>query len=395
MRALVAVSGGPDSMALMDYLERQDVDYVVCHVNYRHRPTADRDENIVRQWCKEHNREIRALYPVYTKGNFEGWARDVRYQFFKDTAKELGIDTLYVGHHQDDLLETWMMQKERGNIVEHYGLQKESVQDGLTIIRPFLNRTKIALLNLCDVQGIAYGIDETNLSDDYTRNRIRHNVIEPATTQQRLQWLVQIDEDNKRLAKRRKHARQVIERNSAGAILTDSDNWFILEMFFFQKLGIHYGRRTMQDLCRKLLNGNKVIVHDTYAQVQNDTIVFSQEDWQEVVLKNWDELVQYSVSNQKDKPFQVQKMGKEIESFYVSDSDFPICIRQATADDVVCMRYGRKKVLRVLRDRKIPFVARSTYPVVVNQEGVVMFVSSSGCSKENYQSGEKWFVVRK
>lgn len=90
MRALVAVSGGPDSMALMDYLERQDVDYVVCHVNYRHRPTADRDENIVRQWCKEHNREIRVLYPVYTKGNFEGWARDVRYQFFKDTAKGVG-----------------------------------------------------------------------------------------------------------------------------------------------------------------------------------------------------------------------------------------------------------------------------------------------------------------
>ena len=69
-KCVVACSGGPDSMALLDQLNKQGKDIVVAHVNYKHRDTADRDEKIVKEYCKKYDIPVRVLYPVYEKENF-------------------------------------------------------------------------------------------------------------------------------------------------------------------------------------------------------------------------------------------------------------------------------------------------------------------------------------
>ena len=66
-------------MALLDQLNKQGKDIVVAHVNYKHRDTADRDEKIVKEYCKKYDIPVRVLYPVHEKGNFQAWARDVRF----------------------------------------------------------------------------------------------------------------------------------------------------------------------------------------------------------------------------------------------------------------------------------------------------------------------------
>ena len=84
---LVAVSGGSDSMALLDMLYNKGEKLVVCHVNYNVRESALRDENIVRDYCKERGIPLEILKGFkYDKseGNFENWARVVRYNFFKE-----------------------------------------------------------------------------------------------------------------------------------------------------------------------------------------------------------------------------------------------------------------------------------------------------------------------
>ena len=58
-KCVVACSGGPDSMALLDQLNKQGKDIVVAHVNYKHRDTADRDENIVKDYCKKYDIPIK------------------------------------------------------------------------------------------------------------------------------------------------------------------------------------------------------------------------------------------------------------------------------------------------------------------------------------------------
>ena len=93
-KCVVACSGGPDSMALLDQLNKQGKDIVVAHVNYKHRDTADRDEKIVKEYCKKYDIPVRVLYPVHEKGNFQAWARDVRYAFFEEVADEFDTKLL-------------------------------------------------------------------------------------------------------------------------------------------------------------------------------------------------------------------------------------------------------------------------------------------------------------
>ncbi|MBP5279662.1 MAG: tRNA(Ile)-lysidine synthetase, partial [Erysipelotrichaceae bacterium] len=78
LRYLIAVSGGPDSMALLDMCLKQDVYLEVAHMNYHHRDTADRDEKIVRNYCRKNKIKFhKADYnDDQRKGNFQNNARN-------------------------------------------------------------------------------------------------------------------------------------------------------------------------------------------------------------------------------------------------------------------------------------------------------------------------------
>ncbi|UNT93579.1 hypothetical protein KWG61_01960 [Allobaculum sp. Allo2] len=83
-----AVSGGPDSMALLWFLESRHVPYFIAHVNYHHRPSASRDEAIVRQFAAEHQKTLWILHPaVHEAGNFQAQARADRYGFLSGSVE--------------------------------------------------------------------------------------------------------------------------------------------------------------------------------------------------------------------------------------------------------------------------------------------------------------------
>ena len=82
---LIAVSGGADSMALLDMLKVSNYEIVVAHVNYKTRPTSDRDEQIVVNYCLKNHIICYTTNAVHNdKSNFEKWAREARYAFFKE-----------------------------------------------------------------------------------------------------------------------------------------------------------------------------------------------------------------------------------------------------------------------------------------------------------------------
>ena len=89
LKYLVAVSAGPDSMALLDMLYKDGFNLVVCHVNYKTREDSDKEENIVRNYCKDNNIKIYVnIYHDNSKGSFEDKARKFRYNFFADIYKK-------------------------------------------------------------------------------------------------------------------------------------------------------------------------------------------------------------------------------------------------------------------------------------------------------------------
>jgi tRNA(Ile)-lysidine synthase len=181
-RYLIAVSGGPDSMALLDMYKDQI--QLVCHINYNHRPTAQRDENIVREYCNAHKLAFsvlnvtKAIYNRYHKvdNNFQTAARKIRYDFFLKCAKESNNYDILIAHNYDDFLETAVMQMQRHSKALYYGIKKNSFYKGLKIFRPLINERKAKLEEYCINNSISYGIDESNLTDVYERNRIRKEI---------------------------------------------------------------------------------------------------------------------------------------------------------------------------------------------------------------------------
>lgn len=177
---LIAVSGGPDSMALMNSYKKQI--YGVCHVNYHYRDSSNRDEEIVKRYCKNNNIPFFCLsidpkiYQNKTIKNFESWARKTRYDFFVTIANKTNIHDILIGHNLNDWLETAIMQENKKVKTFYYGIKQSNNINGLNIFRPFINKTKKELQQYCDQNNIEYGIDETNFDLTYQRNKIRNEI---------------------------------------------------------------------------------------------------------------------------------------------------------------------------------------------------------------------------
>ena len=118
MKLVAACSGGPDSMALFDLCRQEGIQVVCAHVNYHHRPTADRDEKIVKEYCERYQIPFEVLYTVNTTENYQNWAREVRYAFLSEVIQKYQCDGVVVAHQEDDMIETYLYQKQRKIIPE-------------------------------------------------------------------------------------------------------------------------------------------------------------------------------------------------------------------------------------------------------------------------------------
>lgn len=178
---LAAVSGGPDSMALLDIYKKNIK--VAIHVNYQKRVDSDCDEKIVESFCKTNKIDFVCLkvssemYANTKNNNFQAAARSIRYEYFQLIAKKYNLFDIYVAHHLDDFLETALMQKARESKNFFYGIKKNSNYLNLIIHRPLINCSKNMLLSYCKKNNINYAVDSTNETDVYERNRIRKEII--------------------------------------------------------------------------------------------------------------------------------------------------------------------------------------------------------------------------
>jgi tRNA(Ile)-lysidine synthase len=175
---IAGVSGGPDSMAMLYGLCKRIV--CVCHVNYRKRLSADRDQQYVTTYCKKHKiplRILRVTPQVYKRyqhiNNFQAKARAIRFDFFVKIAKQYRAKIILTAHNLNDFVETAIMQKQRKVDTLFLGIREISFYKRFVVFHPMLTFLKKELITYCDQLQIPYGIDETNFKDDYLRNRIR------------------------------------------------------------------------------------------------------------------------------------------------------------------------------------------------------------------------------
>ncbi|MCI8649245.1 MAG: tRNA lysidine(34) synthetase TilS [Anaerotruncus sp.] len=181
---IAAVSGGADSVALLDFLcslVELKLTVRACHLNHCLRGSeSDRDEQLVRTMCEQYGIaldvrrvEIRRLAGVRGT-SIETTAREERYQFFAELAERWQAK-IATAHTLSDTTETVLLNLARGTgITGLCGIPP--VRDGW-IIRPLLGCTREQIERYCSEHGLCYVIDSTNLADDYTRNYLRHHVL--------------------------------------------------------------------------------------------------------------------------------------------------------------------------------------------------------------------------
>lgn len=196
---LLGISGGPDSMFLAYFFiwlrARDGCQLSLAHFNHQLRPEADEAETLglaafANKWqlpfyCA--TADVRALASQRQAG-IEEAARAARHQFFQDTLAQLSLAVedqqtkshpcqrpiLALGHNQDDLLETVLINLGRGSGPD--GLTSMPYFDG-SIIRPLLGLTSQEIRSFLDQRDLSYYIDHSNLEDIYLRNRLRKEVV--------------------------------------------------------------------------------------------------------------------------------------------------------------------------------------------------------------------------
>ena len=183
-RVVIGVSGGADSMALLMVLShlRHDlgVQLHVVHFNHKFRPEAIRDERFVANWCKQLNipltigrRQGRKI-----KHLSEDDARQMRFEFFVNSAQHLKAQSVVLAHTRNDLAETVLMRLMRGCGL--YGLRailpRRSIE-GIIFVRPLLGVSRIDVENYLKIKKIPFCTDHTNRQRIYERNKVRHELL--------------------------------------------------------------------------------------------------------------------------------------------------------------------------------------------------------------------------
>ena len=186
---LVGVSGGADSVALLDVLLRAGYTCIAAHCNFQLRGAeSERDEAFVRSLCGERDVTLETIrfntetYARAQRVSIEVAARELRYRWFDEIARQHHCQAVCVAHHQNDQAETILLNLKRGTGLRGLaGMRPKSanpiVPEGMPIVRPLLCTTHDYIEHyLRDIRGIGWVTDSTNSDTTITRNAIREQL---------------------------------------------------------------------------------------------------------------------------------------------------------------------------------------------------------------------------
>ena len=373
-RYLLACSFGPDSMVLFDMLLNDNYSFEVAHVNYHLREESDFEEASLRDYCKIKHVKIHVFQNSEVfKSNIEANCREVRYDFFSKLYKEYGFDGLLVAHNEDDLIETYLLQKKRKNLVFHYGLAEENEIKGMKIYRPLLSYKKSDLLNHCEERSIPFAIDKTNLLPMFERNKIRINVVSKMSDKERKEIIKEIGSENQKLKEILFKVNGVSNKIDDLLKLSEIEFAYYLNIKL-QGLKIYQPITYKQSLeVAKLLRSNKANIA---LSVSKNLAIFYKTYDSLIIEKNYDQFVDILVKEPSiiDNRFLYADLTKEGEKRKIRISDYPLTIRAYQKGDKVQISNYEVLVRRLFIDWKMPLHLRKRWPLFVNKDNKIVYI---------------------
>lgn len=243
-KVIVAVSGGPDSMALLNALinlkEKLGCSLYVAHVNHMIREVADSETEYVQEFCKSRGIEcfvkkvdVISLANEKKIGTEEA-GRNVRYEFFDEIFNKINADKIAIAHNANDNAETVLMNVLRGSGIS--GLKGiEPIRDN-KFIRPLIEIERADIEKYCEEKTLNPKFDESNKDNTYTRNKIR-NVLIPFLKEEFNPSIVEgLNRLSDLASKENKYVENIVNEEYLKILLSNENNKIVLNLKEFNVL---------------------------------------------------------------------------------------------------------------------------------------------------------------
>lgn len=402
----VCLSGGADSVALLLSLTTVSKYYgfnvYACHFNHMIRGyEADKDEEFCKSLCEKIGIKLycgRDDVPAYARLNkisMEDAARQCRYAFFERIYSKNNIDFCATGHNMNDNAETLIF-----NLIRGSGINGASAIPPINghIIRPFLNVKRDEIESFLSDLDQEFVTDSTNLSDDYTRNNIRHNIIpamekiNPSLVDTLSRFIVSNRAD-----------RDYFENEIVDLLDSDLRNLHraLRSRVIFKKFndfsGEFLNNALLCEIEKAILSDTRIVLpinNNTEAIVQNGNVCFYNKcdvdslNYPEVTLNYGDNLifsdkVIISISNTKDN--ESKKINKISTSDLISFDNIygELRVRNRLIGDKICIRGVNRTLKKLFIEKKIPKEYRNIIPILCDDKGII-YVPFVGISDRVY-----------
>ena len=420
---VLGVSGGPDSMALLHLMTRLkkalDIEVVCAHVNHNTgRPGQFEEQKFVERFCKQNNIVFETLtIDDYGDDNFHNEAHSKRYNYFDKLVKQYNAKYLLTAHHGDDLIETILMRIVRGSTLRGYsGFSKVVKKNGYKIVRPLIQVTKEEILEYNKKNNIKYALDSSNFKDVYTRNRFRKYIVP------------QLKKEDINVHKKfYKFSKTLLEYNEFIDKIVNSkikeiypNNVLNIEKFrnedkiIQQKVIYHILENTYQDDLMLITDKHVDILLDVIKSKRSNVKVHLPNGVQ--AIKSYDTLVLSTINREVNSyDIELNKFvnlpnGKNIEVItetkltnnFVCRLDskeisLPLHVRSRQNGDKILIKgmIGKKKINDVFIDCKIPMDERDKWPIVVDNDGLVVWLPGLKKTKFDKTIDEKYDIILK
>jgi tRNA(Ile)-lysidine synthase len=395
-KVIVGLSGGMDSMVLLDLLVLLEYRCIAAHCNFHLRGAeSDRDADFVRKWCKNTDIPFTSIdfdttgYAEDRKISIEMAARELRYEWFEILRKQYEADAIAVAHHRDDSVETVLLNLIRGTGIK--GLSGISPRNGY-VVRPLLTVSRSEIEDYIIERELPYVTDSTNDQDIYLRNYLRLNVI-PKLEVVNLSVKESIIRTSKNISEAEKIYSESIREYIDVVFINDKINIPMLKktaspqsvLFellsplgftsstiedIFQSMDSTPGKVFLSDRYRVIKDRSDFILEKITSDIISDEHYLIEEESKEITFP-----VRFNLRKEKT-PVKIEKK----KNILYADADklkFPLIMRRWKAGDwfIPFGMNGKKKLSDYFTDRKFSLKDKKEAWVILSGENIVWIVN--------------------
>ena len=418
---VAAISGGPDSMLLLEILlslrEKLNIKIVVAHVHHNLRKESDEEAIEVEKFCKNNNLIFEMMkITEYPNNKFsEDVARKIRYEFFDEVVRKYESDILFTAHHGDDLIETVLMRLTRGSSLKGFaGFEAISTDRGYKIARPLIYLTKQEIMDILKEKDVWFATDFTNEKDDYTRNRYRKYIL-PELKKENVNVHIKFVEFNEKLLSAHEFIKKESDKYYSDCVINNKiiidkfnnlDN--IVKTYVLEKyLKIIY-KDDITDITNKHINmivnyiinksntkfdlpHNKkgIIEYNTFKIIENINAKIYEYTFTDYVdLPNGNKI---KIDNSTD------LVSNYVIHLNSKDIKLPFHVRCKKQGDKMTVKNmsGSKKVSDIFTDYKLSKELRNTYPIVTDDTGEIIWIPGIKKSHLDRKKEENYDIILK